>query len=286
MEPPIEPGGSIADSVDWESLGASLKFEGDRLTQLDLRKAVVDESMLQAAGQLGDLKVLRLSPQSVEELGLEDVVSKLHQLTNLKVLALDGAPVKDDSLATWISSLPSLKELYLAKTNAGDLTATAIAQCPVVKLRLAETKLTNSGFATLASLSDLQELDISGNPLLDEGIAAGLSRLSSLKKLNLYDTSVGDQAAISISESMSGIRWLNLDKTKISDAAVVSLTNLDQLDFLHLGSTSISDEAFEPLSKLKSLTRLIVTRTEMSKPVSAQLADALPDTKVEWEYQP
>src|SRR5262249_25074863 len=96
------------------------------------------------------------------------------------------------------------------------------------KLDLSYLKLTDEGMRHVEPLTDLTDLDLSGNYKLGD---AGLKRL---KKL-------------------SNLRELRLWTTEVTDAGLDELRGLDRLEVLHLAQTSVTDAG---VGKLAGIGRL------------------------------
>jgi Leucine-rich repeat (LRR) protein len=99
----------------------------------------------------------------------------------------------------------------------------------------------------LAAFPQLQSLDVSANPAMDD---AGLAHV----------------------ESLLSLRTLGLRSAKITDASLERIAALTELDSLDLEGTSVTDEGVEKLAALPRLTRLSLNRTGVSDNVTSILA--------------
>jgi hypothetical protein len=97
----------------------------------------------------------------------------------------------------------------------------------------------------LAVLGPLEDLDLSGSEVTDDGLQC-LTRLPELRKLNLADTAVTD-AGLRPLAGLPRLEELDLSGTAVGDAGLDHLTALVGLRRLHLGSTRVSAAAVERL---------------------------------------
>ena len=100
-----------------------------------------------------------------------------------------------------------------------------------------------SNVSPLASLTNLEWLDLSGTDVSD---VSALANLTNLVVLNLWSTDVSDVSAL---ENLTKLEWLSLDYTDVSD--VSALAHLTKLEWLGLSGTDVSD-----VSALAHLTNL------------------------------
>ena len=126
-----------------------------------------------------------------------------------------------------------------------------------------------SNVSPLASLTNLEELDLASTGVSD---VSALARLTNLEELRLLNTGVSD---ISLLARLTNLEELDLYGTGVSD--VSSLASLTNLKWLHLGWTGVSDVSL--LARLTNLERLYLDGTGVSDVSSlARL------TNLEWLY--
>jgi hypothetical protein len=100
---------------------------------------------------------------------------------DLDTLAL-GAPISDDGLSLIVEHCPNLR-----------------------RLQLFGSRITANGLPLLARLTNLDDLRIDDNFLMDDAAITRLPVLSRLKSLSLRETAVTEQGWRAIQEKMPGV---------------------------------------------------------------------------------
>ena len=165
----------------------------------------------------------------------------LAPLTKLETLSLGGNKISGVGLHI-LKSLPHLKHLNLSgaqKRNSGTW----------------GTTLTEADLGTLATLTNLESLNLGGTRVTNTGLA----RLKTLTHL----------------------RELDLSKTQITSTALATLTNMPALTELKLWKAAeIKDDAIPHLAALRKLTLLDIADTSITPEAAASLRKQLPNCKV------
>jgi Leucine-rich repeat (LRR) protein len=124
---------------------------------------------------------------------------------------------------------------------------------------------------TLAALSQLEVLHLSGSQVTDEGLKH-LSRLSNLRALHFGPEEVTDQGLRHLG-NLPRLTSLDLAESKVTDAGLASLANLTNLYKLELRNTSVTDTGLAHLRKLTSLQDLDLRNTRVTDEGLAELAE-------------
>ena len=178
-----------------------------------------------------------------------------------------------------VASFPSLRTVLLTQcrfvTDIGPLQSLHF----LTKLNLGYcVSIPPQGFACLSSLTSLQELDVRGTTINDEGLA-GLSRsLSALTQLSLcHCKSISGSGFASLS-SLTSLQELHVGVTAINDEGLAGLSRslpaLTKLDLYRCAS--ISSAGFACLSSLTTLQELDVGGTKIEDKELAGLSGSLP----------
>jgi mono/diheme cytochrome c family protein len=122
-------------------------------------------------------------------------------------------------------------------------------------LRSVADKVTPELLARLTSISNLQELDLSGVRLADEDLASFVA----LKNLAV----------------------LHLENTRITDAGLAHLGRLEKLRYLNLFGTNVTDRGLKDLATLKNLKSLYVAGTKVTAQGLESLKQKLPNLEIE-----
>jgi hypothetical protein len=163
-----------------------------------------------------------------------------------------------------------------------------------------DAKATDEQLALLASLSDLETLELGNNEGITDRGLIHLADLQNLSTLYLYQTGVRGPGlahlerlpklhSISLSRSELGdaglkhlgnmlhLKWADLDQTHITDAGMADLAKAIGLETLSLRRTDVSDEGIRSLESLRNLKSLNLVGTRVTAAGVARLKRALPD---------
>jgi Leucine Rich repeat len=114
-----------------------------------------------------------------------------------------------------------------------------------------DEKNTDSDLVHVASLSQLEELNLARSSITNQGLIH-LAKLSGLRLVDLENTSVDDHGLVFL-RRLTGLQSLNLNNTGVSDGGLASLAGLSRLEELHLAETDVGDDG---LAHLENLVRL------------------------------
>lgn len=129
------------------------------------------------------------------------------------------------------------------------------------KVSLRQMNVSDADLAELASMSNLEVLDLEGTPITDAGLAH-LGQVAHLQRLDLSGTSVSD-AGLTHLKSFESLRRLFLAETAITDAGMPHLAHFTHLNRLSLSGTKISDAGLVHLAKLRQLASLDLSYTRV-----------------------
>ena len=214
--------------------------------------------------QLEKLTSLQLSNNNITD------ISPLAHLEELKTLYLDGNPVDDLSPLYQLHNLRTLSMKSVSVTQSElDALEQALPDCYVFSDTREEEPPEELRAGSLTFNSDVTELDLSGQGLIDISMLAKcsllarldlrdndvsdlspLAELHELEKLNLWNNRVSDLGPL---RELARLRSLDLDSNRVTDLS--PLAGLDQLEELRLnGNTPASLEALRRLPGLRRLT--------------------------------
>ena len=171
--------------------------------------------------------------------------------------------VSDSQLAD-VGKLRSLEYLKLRETGIGDEGVGHLGSLRLLRtLDLSENpRITGATIQSLATMRQLQELDLSGTSVDDEG-ARQLAALQSLHELNLGGARVTDEGVRHL-RSLKQLRTLLLHGNDVSDDALPGLAALPKLSMLTLGSRRVTDEGLSMLARSVSLRGVSVSGCAVS----------------------
>ena len=217
------------------------------IPDLNLASAIREAAQLPSGTPITTRTMERLQGIQIHNRGIRDLTG-LQLAMNLQQLVLE-----DESLIADFSpleKLPQLTSLSLNGTAVWNVTPLAnLTQLKALSLR--ETAI---DLSFLASLTQLETLDLSSTGVSD---VSPLASLTQLQTLNLGSTGVSDVSPLA---SLTQLETLDLSSTGVSD--VSPLASLTQLQTLNLGSTGVSDVS--PLASLTQLETLDLSSTGVS----------------------
>ncbi len=148
-------------------------------------------------------------------------------------------------------------------------------------------KVTDEVLSSLASLPEIEVLELSHNGTVTDESLMYLGRIPALKTLYLFRTNVQglglahlehltqlenltldcspvNDAGLQHLGRLRSLKHLNLNHTSITGADIAHLENLHQLAHLGLNYTAITDQGLKHLERVKSLTSLEVIGTNVT----------------------
>jgi hypothetical protein len=155
----------------------------------------------------------------------------------------DTMPAGFDEFDQWTA----IERLIVSGILATDDVLRRVSRMPRLKslnLYMAE-EVTNEGFAHLANLKRLEELNLDSTSVTDRGIAA-LARLPRLRALSATGTALSDASIPSLCQIQS-LEKLEIYGTHITDAGARRLAELPKLKELWLPFNSVSEKTAESL---------------------------------------
>jgi Leucine-rich repeat (LRR) protein len=246
------------------------------LVLMDAKFADVD---LRFVGDLHRLTSLRIERCSVQGLN-EDAFRKLRHLTHLK---LRDCPLKDSGLL----ALGSLERLwYLEIRRCGidgdqipfekiqglgiaDFCGTSFSDSVTSRLHklhrlkylsLHESSITDKSIENLASVQNLEMLDLSGTKITTTKYLSGLSKLWGLY---LQNSSIVSRGLVDL-DAITALQHIKLDNTRIDDEGVAAIIKHPNLLNISLNNTQITNAACEHLGGMKHLRTLWVEKTKIT----------------------
>ncbi|HEY9714137.1 MAG TPA: hypothetical protein V6C72_11745, partial [Chroococcales cyanobacterium] len=142
--------------------------------------------------------------------------------------------------------------------SADDLElAQNVRQDPLVsEVNLKHARVTDAGLAALASLKNLQRLDLTDClHLTDEGMRVLADTKLPLKNLTLTNTMIGD-AGLQYLSSISTLKELTLNTTKVTEAGAKFLPRLSNCEVLELNGLEISPRTLQFVGEMPAIDRL------------------------------
>ncbi|HCN27971.1 MAG TPA: hypothetical protein DIT64_04135, partial [Verrucomicrobiales bacterium] len=151
-----------------------------------------------------------------------------------------------------VQALAQMKSLTeLRHSGVKDATVAKLTQIPrLTRLAPAPYNDTGKNLGVLAALKNLRALELysTSSPLNDEGLAA-VATIPQLEELNLSDLSQITDAGMAEVAKLGKLTKLDLDRTKITDAGLEPLKALKKLETLDLTGTKATPAGIAALQK-------------------------------------
>ena len=122
-------------------------------------------------------------------------------------------------------------------------------------LELAQTHVTDSALAILATLPSLRELDLFFCEHITDSGASQIRRAPALERLNVRGTKISDSGVKFLTE-LKHLRTLDIGITEIGDPSIELLEAMPQLEALAIGGNRIGEAGIASLKALKRLRHL------------------------------
>lgn len=257
------------------------------LRKLNLLGGPITDSGAEILAGLPHLRELNLYRAELTNAG----VSKLRALKELAFLDLRYTRATASGVEQLRAALPKCRVDFSGSVNLGGKSTTAVPaigapEAAIAKwirdglhgkaeLRdghihsasLARTPVTDAHLALLASLPQLQELDLTATEVGDLG-AASLSKCRSLTVLKLGSTTLSDRGLPSLA-GLASLRTLHISGTLVKTLAPLP-TGITDLD---ISSNNVRGPALTHVLALDKLERLNVAYTDLDEAGVAMLGD-------------
>ncbi|MBP86622.1 MAG: hypothetical protein CMJ64_07900 [Planctomycetaceae bacterium] len=217
-------------------------------------------------------------------------LSELSRIESLQALWLTGTAVTHEGLRHLVS-LPSLVALDLEVCD-GITDASCNVLANMSKLRaliLKKTgfeldRVTDVGVKQLATLEQLELLDLYANNLTDAGVEH-LGHVKSLKSLDLSLVAITDKAlphlaGLTTLEHLSLLFSEGFAGPIVTDEGLDALQHLSALRSLNLTAAKITNTGLGPLKQLMQLEELQLSNTKITPEGVRQLKAALPGCEI------
>ncbi len=233
-----------------------------RLKALGLSGTRIEGSTLDKLAVLPDLACLDLADTDITG----DSVGRLSAFRKLKALNLENCPLVVDASTVHLARLTSLQGLVLRKTG------------------FEKTSITGIGLARLATLSQLQHLNLSATRINDEAIVP-LTKLKQLRSLDLGLTGLGNAGLVHLAklprlESLVVMYQEGFGGTKVTADGLQHLAEHKTLSGLDLTGTKISDADLPKFRAVANLKQLTISGTAITAAGAEKLARQLPGCRI------
>jgi len=219
------------------------------VASVDLSASSLSPEELSVLRAFPHLSELSLAPRMPTATGMRH----LAELESLETLRLRQAVIPEAS-AEGLRTLTQLKELRLPRARP-------------------------AAFSFLASLTNLEKLDLSNTPFADKDVAHLLA-LTKLSMLNLEATHLTDDGILRL-RGMTHLRELAISGWRFSEPIALLLRSLPDLKSLRISFSRVDLPAMRHLRNIPGITSLCFGGSELDDQMLAHVA-GLPELKVIW----
>lgn len=197
---------------------------------------------------------LRLTTEQSGSAWLGGLVS----LSTLRELALSGSAV-DERVTPYIASMTNLEGLKLHSVSISEDGLVRLASLKALKhIELSDLKpITHRGLSAIATLTNLEEISISGN--CEKGALLALKSLEKLAVISVGGVQIDDQLAEL--RNLPSVTTMKIYRATITPTTAESLLAMPNLNSLDIGCCNIEPEAAKRMQSLH-LKRLDCYGTE------------------------
>jgi hypothetical protein len=221
----------------------------------------------------------------------EDVVARITSLGGkvgraggrpgavVMVVSLRGKKPDRTAIAD-LKKLTSLRQLDFSATQASDDDLTHLANLTGLTLLGIHDnpRITDTGLARLAKLTNLQQFTFSRTGVTDAGLAH-LKGMTKLVQVYAGCKGMGNAGLVHL-QALPELRSLALGQSQVTDAGLAHLKGMTKLEFLVLDNTKITNAGLAQLGGLTNLGTLRIVGTRVTAAGVMKLQNALPKVKI------
>jgi serine/threonine-protein kinase len=269
-----------------------LLIELPAMRTLQLHESAITDAGIQHLVKFTQLEALNIGKTRVTEAGYQKAKADLPKCTvfweALAPGALPAGVSLDREAANWVLSLGGMAsilspatnggrietevsdvkklpdgEVWLSKINLHDVRSVADRDLERIRgfttlteLDLYHSKVTSAGVPTLATLTGLKKLLLTGCPLVDDDLAK-LAALVKLEYLDLGGTKI-DGSGLKHLAPLRSLKLLQAHGTQVNGAGLLTLPTFDQLETLTLNDVLELDAGLAALGRLPRLRSLSI----------------------------
>ena len=182
-----------------------------------------------------------------------EILPQVASLPNLETLNLIEAPITDEELRT-LAQAEKLQSLELSRTGITGEGLRHLAKLPLKRLIIREQSLTREGLEAIASMTELEELEL----CLPEARWAELPTLASKSKLRSVTLNGGffsyrKFGGLKGLVNAPNLESMSLSGSNLNDRTIESIGTFSNLQSLSIERCEITQDGVEHLARLKHL---------------------------------
>lgn len=224
-----------------------------------------------------------ITPFHIREIRLKNLpnLKSAGQFTNNQLMTLESLE---------LINVPGVTEIDLQSLRVSNDHINSLTGAPnLEKLRASRnfyptdptgrTQVSDEGVNNLATLTKLEELDLSGGHITDASMKV-IGRFSSLRELGLSSTDITDAGLMHL-KNLRDLTTLHIDGSATTDDGLKTIVaNHPYLEFLKIGGTKITPAGLRHLQPLKRL-KTVSLSTDQLNAESCSVLDSLSATWLE-----
>lgn len=203
------------------------------------------------------------------------ILPQVAKLPQLEALTIIEAPIRDDELSA-LSQAEGLTSLELSRTGILGEGLWHLTKLPIKRLVIRDKHLSAEGLKAIASMTELEELELS----LPDVHWADLPELASKNSLRSITLTGGTYSF----REHGGLKWLvgasqlerlSLSGGNLNDRSLQAISTLSRLQELKIGPCLISEESAKYLAQLAQLRLVDIPNLDaLSRGAAMRLAES------------
>ncbi|MCE5228965.1 hypothetical protein LLG95_05135, partial [bacterium] len=221
-------------------------------TSMDAHPKTLSDSDLALFRKLKSLEILYVSSERITDAGL----AYLGEIKSLRELTINATNIKGPGFAE-LARLPALEYLSPSGFGFDDSRLTYLKPLTNIKrlgLGNPHNKITDAGLATIATMRNIEEIDLHWNEKITDAGVAHLASMPALKSIDIHNARLLTAKGAVILGKITTLE--ELDLPFLNDASVAELRNLHHLKSLKSGSSAVTDAGMKHLENLSNLEEL------------------------------
>ena len=271
----------IARNTSISSRGLT-QFRGEKMRELDLSGANVDDAGLQNWIPPADLETLKLAETGIRGYGFKSISSNkklstlafgysqvddesaqaLMNIVSLRELGATGVSGFTDKGLGYLKNLTSIHTLELAGTSISDQGISLLANFDRMHcFDLAGTKVTANGLYGLGSMANVHSIALDAKQVVGGGISIAKQNMAMFFELYLVGEGIDDLVLAESIDSLAGLRELALFGTGVTNFGLQLLSDVASLHTIRIAGGETTRAGVERLrGKLPHATIVLQER--------------------------
>lgn len=176
----------------------------------------------------------------------------------------DFRSTTDDDLKVFESHLLDVQGVILGETKITNDGLKYLVKCPIEKLDLTATSITDDAAVYISQLKYLNDLNVEDTEFGDEGLGRLTNRL--LQSINISNCpNFTDRGALILTKKWPQLKSLDIENCKLTSKGLANLSKLNELTRLNASQVKISKSFVDNLVRVATIEKLSLVGSKISK---------------------